>query len=113
MKTWAAGLVVLAMFASSFGQILLKKSALQTHSSKWREYFNPLLFSAYALFTAVNFTITFCYRYVPLSMAPILQSTGYFFITINGALFLGEKVTPRKVIGLAVIFLGIVVFVFG
>ena len=43
MKTYAPYLMVFVMFISSFGQILLKKSAMKTHKNKWREYFNPLL----------------------------------------------------------------------
>lgn len=113
MTTWAPVLVIMAMLVSSFGQILLKKSAGRSHANRWREYFNPLLFSAYGLFTLVNFTIVYCYRYIPLSLGPILQSTGYLFITLNGAVFLGEKITWRKVLGLATILLGVAVFVLG
>ena len=113
MKTYAPYLMVFVMFISSFGQILLKKSAMKTHKNKWREYFNPLLFAAYTLYTFVNLTIIYCYRYIPLSMGPILQSTGYVFATITGAVFLGEKITKRKVLGLALILSGVAVFVLG
>ncbi|NLL22229.1 MAG: EamA family transporter, partial [Tissierellia bacterium] len=44
---------------------------------------------------------------------PILQSTGYVFVTMTGAVFLGEKITKRKVLGLALILSGVAVFVLG
>lgn len=50
------------------------------------------------------------YKYVPLSMGPVLESSGYIFVTILGVLVLKEKISKRKLLGMTVIIIGIVVF---
>lgn len=99
-----------AVFVSSISQIMLKKSAAKEYDSKLKEYLNPWVIIAYVLFFgATLFTVT-AYKYVPLSMGPILESSGYFFVTILGMIFLKEKMGKRKVIGLLLILLGTIIF---
>jgi drug/metabolite transporter (DMT)-like permease len=49
-------------------------------------------------------------RYLPLSMSPILESASYIFVSIMGYFLLKEKFSRRKIAGLALILLGILVF---
>lgn len=99
-----------AVFISSVSQIMLKKSANIKYDNKVKEYLNPWVIIAYVLFFGATLVNVIAYKYVPLSLGPILESSGYFFVTILGMIFLKEKVGRKKIIGLAVVFAGIVIF---
>ena len=89
---------------------MLKKSANKSYDNKLKEYMNPWVIIAYGLFFSATLVTVIAYKYVPLSLGPILESSGYFFVTILGMIFLKEKVGKKKAIGLLVILLGIVIF---
>lgn len=99
-----------AVFISSASQIMLKKSADKTYDNAIKEYLNPWVVIAYGLFFGATLVTVLAYKYVPLSMGPILESAGYFFVTILGMIFLKEKVGKKKAAGLVVILVGIIIF---
>ena len=99
-----------AVFISSVSQIMLKKSANKTYESKLKEYMNPWVIIAYGLFFGATLVTVIAYKYIPLSLGPILESAGYFFVTILGMVFLKEKVGKKKALGLLIILAGIIVF---
>ncbi len=99
-----------AVFISSVSQIMLKKSADISYDNKIKEYLNPWVVIAYILFFGATLVNVIAYKYVPLSLGPILESNGYFFVTILGMIFLKEKVGKKKAMGLLIIFAGIVIF---
>lgn len=101
-----------AVFISSVSQIMLKKSADKTYDNAIKEYLNPWVVIAYGLFFGATLVTVLAYKYVPLSMGPILESTGYFFVTVLGMIFLKEKVGKKKAVGLVVILVGIIIFNF-
>lgn len=104
-------LFVLSVFASSVSQALLKRGANATKGkSVWRQYLNPLVLGAYALFFGCTLVTVFCYRVVPLSLGMVLESLGYIFVTTISVVALKEKVTPRKIVGNVLIVAGVVVF---
>jgi len=103
-------ILVCSVFVASVSQIILKKSANKQHESKLKEYLNPLVISAYAIFFVSTFVTLFSLRVVPLSLAPILESTGYIFVAILSWVFLKERLSKRKLIGMGIIILGIVIF---
>lgn len=102
-----------SVFISSVSQILLKKSANKTYDSVLREYLNPLVIIAYAMFFCSMLLTMYCYRYVDVSAGPILESAGYVFVAVLGFLFLRERFTTKKVIGMLVLLCGIAVFSLG
>ena len=55
----------------------------------------------------------YCYKFVDVSAGPILESAGYIFVAVLGAIFLREKFTVKKVIGMLVLFCGIALFSLG
>jgi multidrug transporter EmrE-like cation transporter len=55
----------------------------------------------------------YCYRYVDVSAGPIFESAGYVFVGILGFIFLKEKFTAKKLLGMVLILLGILVFSWG
>ncbi len=115
MSPILAGAIFLAgVLINSVAQIMLKKSALRTYPSRLREYLNALVICSYIMSTGVTFIFTAAYKVLPLSMGPILESAGYVFVTIWGALIFGEKVNARKLGALALIISGIAIYsIFG
>lgn len=95
---------------SSFSQIMLKKSAQKTYESKIKEYLNPLVIIAYGLFFGCTLLTVYAMRVVPLSMAPILEASGYIFVAILSYIFFKEKLTKKQFLGMALIIIGIVIY---
>ncbi|MDO4882947.1 MAG: SMR family transporter [Oscillospiraceae bacterium] len=108
-----SGVFLCSVLISSISQILLKKSADRTYDSRLKEYLNPLVIVAYIMFFCSMMITMYCYRYVDVSAGPIFESAGYVFVGILGFIFLKEKFTAKKTIGMVLILLGIVVFSFG
>ena len=113
MVIFFSGVFLCSVLISSISQILLKKSADRTYDSRLKEYLNPLVIVAYIMFFCSMMITMYCYRYVDVSAGPIFESAGYVFVGILGFIFLKEKFTVKKTIGMVLILLGIVVFSFG
>ena len=104
---------LISVFVASASQILLKKSAGRSYTSKIKEYLNPMVIVAYILFFLSMLITMFAYKYVPLSMGPVLETTGYVYIAVLSYIFLKEKLSRKKLIGMITIILGILLFSFG
>ena len=50
------------------------------------------------------------YKGLDFKNGPIIEALGYIFIMVLSYFFLKEKITKRKIIGNALILLGIIVF---
>lgn len=105
-----SGILLISVFVSAVSQVLLKISANRQHESTVREYANPLVIGAYAMFILSTLLTVYAYKEVPLSLGPVLESTSYLYVTAFGALIFKEKVTPKKLAALALIVGGICVF---
>lgn len=101
---------VAGVFISSVSQIMLKKSAGRTYPSKLKEYMNPLVAIAYILFFGCTFIGMYALKVVPLSMSPVLEASGYIFVAVLSRIFLKEKISKKKMLGLGVIICGILVY---
>ena len=99
---------LLSVLIAAMSQILLKISAGRQYTSKAREYLNVRVIAAYVMFFLSSLLTVLAYRGVPLSMGPVLETTGYLWVTIMGRLILKEKVSMRKLTGLAVIVRGVI-----
>ncbi len=105
-----SAILILSTFISSLSQILLKKGAQKTYSSKIREYLNPYVIAGYALFFGCTLISMVALRVIPLSTSQILETSGYIFVAVLSFIFLKEKITLKQLIGTAVIVLGVVVY---
>lgn len=103
-------IMVVSALVSAFSQIMLKKSAQKSYTSKLREYLNPFVITAYGLFFGCTLISMYALKVVPLSMAPILEATGYIFVAVLSYIFLKEKLTRKQILGMGVIILGIVIY---
>ncbi len=108
-----AGIILLSTLIASVSQVMLKKSALKTYDSPLKEYLNPLVIVAYVLFVGTTLLSVIAYRGIPLSLGPVLEATGYVYVTVFGVLIFKERMTPRKVLALALIVVGIAIYAFG
>ena len=50
------------------------------------------------------------YKCVPLNVGPVLEATGYIYVTIFGVTIFHEKMNPKKLAALAMILVGILVY---
>lgn len=98
------------VFISAIAQIILKKSAGKEYESKIREYLNPYVIIAYAIFFGATFCTIYAYKGVPLSFGPILAASEYVFVAVLSKLFLKENINLKKFIGLSVIITGIIIY---
>lgn len=101
---------IFGVFISSVSQILLKKSAQVEYGSKIKEYLNPRVIFAYIIFFGATLCSVLAYTKIPLSFGPILESAGYIFVAILSRLFLKERITKKKLIGLSTIIIGIIIY---
>ena len=84
------------VFISAIAQIILKKSAGKEYESKIREYLNPYVIIAYAIFFGATFCTIYAYKGVPLSFGPILAASEYVFVAVLSKLFLKENINLKK-----------------
>ena len=106
-------IALFGVFVSAISQVILKKSAQKEHESAAAEYLNPYVIGAYTLFVVATLLSTIAFKAIPLSMGPIIDATGYFYVTIFGVIIFHERVTPKKLLALLVIIAGIVIYSFG
>ena len=106
----AVCIYLVSILISVISQILLKVSANKTYSSPIREYLYPYVICAYGMFFLSTILTMLALKYVPLSAAPVLESLSYILVAVLGYLVLKESFGKRKLLGMAVILLGVVIF---
>lgn len=100
-----------SVFLASVSQIVLKKSAGIKYKRKIDEYTNKNVIIAYSIFFTCTFFTVFALKKIPLSLSPILESTGYIYVAMLSVVFLKEKITKKKFIGLSLIVIGVAISV--
>lgn len=101
------------VFVASFSHVMLKKSAMAKHSSPLGEYLNPLVIGGYALSVGATICSVIAFRFIPLSMGPILDATGYFYVMLFGITLFHERIDRTKLLALAIIIAGVVIYSLG
>lgn len=102
--------LLVGVFLSSISQVMLKKAALKKHDSAIKEYLNPLVIFAYVIFVGTTFLSILAYKGINISMGPILEATSYIYVTFWGVKIFGEKINKLKILALALIIVGIIIF---
>lgn len=103
-------ILLTGVFLSSLSQVMLKKAAQKKYDSWIREYLNLPVILAYALFFFCTLLSVIAYRGIPLSLGPILGTTGYFYITFFGIRIFHEQINRKKIMALSLIILGIITY---
>lgn len=99
-----------SVLISSFSQVLLKIAANKKHESKLKEYLNPIVIIAYGIFFASTLLTMYALKFVPLTMSPIIESASYIFVPIFGVLMLKEKICKRRLTGMGIMLIGMIIF---
>ena len=107
-----AGILLLGVLISSISQVLLKKSAQGQYDSWIKEYLNIRVAGAYLLFFGTTLLSIYAYKGIPLSWGPLLESTGYLYVTFFGVTIFHEKLNKRKILSLFLILAGITIYAF-
>ena len=108
-------LYLLSTFLASVSQVLLKKAALREHKSLLAEYTDWRVVLGYGLFVGCSLLTMLAYKGVPLNVGPVLEATGYIYVTFFGVDGVTQQhYTAEKVwmwIGaLVLIILGILIY---
>lgn len=106
-----SAILIFSVFISAFSQVLLKKSALKSYDSFIREYLNLYVVPAYAIYFLAVFLDLIALRKVPVSFVPVAEASSYIFVLLFGCIFFRESFSKRKVLAMALILAGIIVYV--
>lgn len=101
---------ILSVVIASFSQILLKKGALGTYDSFLKEYLNVWVISGYSMMFASVFLTMIVYRGMNFMNVPVLEAIGYILVPVLSYFFFREALSRRKIIGIACILAGIVIY---
>ena len=108
LKYWIA--LFAAVVLSSFSQMLLKKAAQIKYENVIKEYLNPWVISGYFLLAASTICVIFAFKGVDFKNGPVIESLGFPMVMILGRIFFGEKLTRNKIIGMALIMAGVLIY---
>ena len=87
-----------------------KKTADKKHDSLIKEYLNFPVITAYTIFFLSTVCTMIAYKKISLSSGPILETLQYIFIAVLSVIFLKEKISKKKMVGLIIIFIGVIIF---
>lgn len=105
-------LILLSVTLSSIGQVMLKYGAIKSNEStamnllKYLNFSNLMGLTLYGLSALLWMVIL---RKVDLSYAYPMVSLGYILVFIFSYYIFGEPISTTRIVGLAIILLGIVV----
>lgn len=103
--------VILSVFAAACSQMLLKRGAKEEYPSFWRQYVNGWVISGYVILgCTVLVNIWAMSKGVQMKEVSMLETLSYLFVPTLAWVLFKEKVTVKKVIWIAVIIVGLIVF---
>lgn len=103
-------IAIVSVCIASCSQILLKKGAGRTYSSRIREYLNAYVITGYGmLFVSMLLTVV-AYRHLSFLSVPVVEALGYILVPVLSFFVFKEKISIRKGIGILCILAGILVY---
>ena len=105
------GIMLIGALISSFSQLILKSAALKEYSNFLSQYLNFRVLTAYFMLLGATVASLIAFRIVPLGYAPVSDAAAQVFTVSLSALILKERLTPKKIAGLAAVVTGIVLIV--
>ncbi len=105
---WACSVLI-----ASFSQVMLKMAANKEHASFVMEYMNPITIGAYMILAVSMLMTRYGLKFVDYSFwSPILESMSYILAPLFGVLLLKEKISRRRILGFAIMLVGVFIFAF-
>ncbi|MCM1182339.1 MAG: EamA family transporter [Roseburia sp.] len=102
--------MLLSVTIAAVSQILLKKSALRRYSSALREYLNPYVIGGYGLLFLSMLLTVYAYSGMDYKNGPVIESLGNVLVLLLSFVFFRERISARKLLGIAFIMAGTLVF---
>lgn len=99
-----------SVLISSVSQIGLKIATNKKYDNALKEYLNPWVLVSYVLFFSATLITIVAMRVISVSRALILESAGYVFVSFFSYVFLKERFSAKKIIGISIIMLGVFVY---
>lgn len=103
-------IMLVSVSIASLSQLLLKKSAMKKYASVVREYLNPLVIGGYGLLFLSMLLTIYAYSGMDYKNGPVIESFGNVIVLVLGYLFFQERISPKKLFGIACIMGGMAVF---
>lgn len=100
---------IAAVLIASASQVLLKKKANQAPKRFLDKFLNAPVILSYALLFSSMLLNSLALRKMDMAVLPCITATSFLWIMLLSAIFLGEKPTKRKIIGITMILLGVLV----
>ena len=104
------GLMIFGVVIAALSQIILKKAAIKHYDTWLKQYLNAPVIIAYFIFFVSSFCSVTALKVLPLSLMPVWNASSYFFVTLFAYLVMKEIPNRRKLVGLGIILVGIVIF---
>ena len=101
---------IASVVISSFSQILLKKSADDSHENIVHEYLNIRVIVAYGLFFGSTIMGIYALKGISISYSAILEALGYILVPFFSMLFINERMNKKQLIGTIIIIIGIFLY---
>lgn len=102
--------MLVSAFTTAISQIMLKVSANKKHRHFIFEYLNPYVILSYAGYVAVLVINVIIYTKIDYRFGVVINSLSTVLIMVLSRLILKETLTNKKLIGNALIILGIACF---
>jgi len=100
----------MSVVLSSLSQVLLKKSSSEKKNHWILEYLNPKVVIAYSTIFICMFMMIFAFTGMYYRYGAVIESLAYLLIMAFSRIFLGEKITKRRIVGNLVIVAGVLIF---
>lgn len=107
---WFYILILISASITAGSQILLKVSANKTYKHIIFEYLNPNVIISYAGYVLVLVINVIIYTKIDYRFGVVINSLSIVLIMILSKIILKETMTKRKIVGNALIILGIACF---
>ena len=102
--------MLVSVAIASISQVLLKKSTFVHYQSIIKEYINPYVIGGYGLLFISMLLTIYAYSGMDYKYGPVIEAFGNVFVLVLSYIFFKEKIRRRKLVGIALIVLGMVVF---
>lgn len=102
--------MLISVTIASLSQTLLKKSTFCKYNSVIREYLNPFVISGYGMLFVSMLLTVYAYSGVDYKNGPVIESFGNVLVLVLSYLFFKERISRKKLVGIACIMFGIAVF---
>ena len=103
-------LALTSVIIGAISQILLKTAANTKRDTFLKKFLNFTVIAAYAMMFGSSLCSMFALRHLELNLMPVFQATSFFWVLILSHFILKEKIMKRYVVGICIIFFGIIIY---